>query len=123
MTNRENILQANAYGLRTGVNGGSYYTPIFEMARLLGMNGLDLSAAPVVSGYRYGDAPELGISRNYREDIAEHGLSLAAIDGGKEIGSCVWFCDRPIRRYNGVLVGTGSDDEAVILPFGFEVFD
>lgn len=122
-TNRENIIEANVYGLNVGWEGGSYYTPILEMARTLGCDGIDLRKAKVVTGYRYGKASEFGISQNYRDNISEKGLSLAALKGKKEIGSSMWFSDREKYEYTGIYVTKGSDGEPIILPFGFEVFD
>ncbi len=101
----------------------SYYTPTLQTAYNLGYAGVDLSDAPVVSGYRYGSAPDSYISHNFTDDCAEHGLSLAALDGEKEIGSSVWFADRETYHYEGLLSGLGSDGEPLILAFAAENYD
>lgn len=71
---------------------------------------------PVVTGYRYGNIPESGLSFNYADDRAEKGLSLAAINNTDEVGSTVWFTDRKVVTVSGVLLPvTGSDGEPLIL--------
>jgi hypothetical protein len=92
-------------------------------ALLWGQNGIDLSSAPTVSGWRYGENVT-GISHNYREDVSEYGLSLAALDGETACGSEVWFAERDIVRCQGVLLPKkGSDGEPLVLPIGGEDLD
>lgn len=117
------IRQVNARGLRDPSGFESYYTPVLQAAYSLGQQGVDLSTAPIVEGVRYGAAPEMGVSHNFANDVSEAGLSLAQVAGGKEIGSSIWFKDRKAYEYRGVLVGEGSDGEAVILPLHVENFD
>lgn len=122
---REQVLAANQQGLRDRETGDwlSYYTPTLQVAYNLGQMGRDLSGQPDVAGYRYGKAPEGYVSHNHTADRSEHGLSLAAVDGEREIGSAVWFCGRSTYRYYGMLVERGSDGEAIILCYQAEDLD
>ena len=123
-TNQEAILKANKYGIRHAGEFASWYTAILQIASELGERGIDLASCPIVTGYRYGSAPERGISTNYAAGSSERGLSLAAVDGGKETGSCMWFADRARHEYTGILLPyKGSDGEPLILAFGFDNYD
>lgn len=118
---QKDITTANAAGLkhRDGSASWSYYTPVLQMAYNLGLDGVNLSDAPVVSGYRYGKVSEHGLSFNYADQKTEKGLSLAAIDGQPECSSVIWFRDRAKVAVSGVLLPlTGSDNEPLILPVG-----
>jgi hypothetical protein len=117
----ENIKMAN----RVGLDGvfTSYYTPVLMVAYNLGSMGISLQDAPVVTGYRYGKAPESYISYNAAAGTAEHGLSLAALENGEEVASVIWFWGREKYTYTGVLADTGSDGEPVILSTEAENFD
>ena len=117
MITREQIIEANKAGLRHKDTGTywSYYTPTLQVAYNVGHRGVDLSNHPDVSGYRYGAAPESFVSTNYANNTAEDGLSLACLDGEREIGSAVWFAEREIVSYTGLLVNRGSDGEPIIL--------
>jgi hypothetical protein len=120
---REDIIKANAYGLNHRDSLASYRTPVLMCALLWGQKGIDLSSAPTVSGWRYGENVT-GISHNYREDVSEYGLSLAALDGETACGSEVWFAERDIVRCQGVLLPKkGSDGEPLVLPIGGEDLD
>ena len=126
MTNRQNILSANRDGLQDHNTDSwqSYYTPILRVAYNLGRKGIDLSNCVDFTGHRYGYAPESGISYNYANQSAECGLSLAVKTDGTEVGSVIWFTDRKKHNYTGLLLPIlGSDDEAMILPYGFTVND
>jgi hypothetical protein len=116
-TTRQDIVEANAVGLRHKDTDTywSYYTPTLQVAYNLGLAGVDLSDAPDVAGYRYGSAPDSCVSYNHAEARSERGLSLACLDGEQEIGSSVWFADREVIRYTGLLAGRGSDGEPIIL--------
>lgn len=117
---------ANKAGLRDYSDGDyweSYHTPVLQMAYNLGRTGTDISGFPVVRGIRYGKAPELGLSHNHADDTSESGLSLAQEYGQDEIGSSVWFCDRGAYEYRGIKIGTGSDDETIILPLHVDLLD
>jgi hypothetical protein len=118
---REQILEAN----KAGLNGydWSYWTPSLQIAFNLGAKGVDLSTAPVVKGWRKGKAPETFVSRNYRDDISEPGLSLMALDGQPAHWSDAFISDRKVYQYTGILSGTGSDDEPCILAFEAECLD
>ena len=124
MLTRKQILQANKNGLKYGKEEGAwYYTAVLICAYNLGANGVDLTNAPDVSGYRYGKAPWDFISYNYRDDVAELGLSMACLDGEKPVGSSMWFSVRKEYRYSGMLAGRGSDGEALILCYDAELLD
>jgi len=115
------ILKANKAGLAG--NFLMYRTPVLQAAFDIGAAGVDLSNAPVVTGYRYGSAPEGFVSYNYLDNKPELGLSLAAMDGQKEIGSAMWFADREKFEYTGILCGKGSDGEPLILCLQAECWD
>jgi hypothetical protein len=117
----QQILTANKAGL-----DGKFYmyrTPVLQAAFDLGADGVDLANAPVVTGYRYGKASDEFISYNYANGTKEPGLSLAAVEGEKEIGSAMWFADRQKYTYTGILSGKGSDGEPVILALDAECWD
>lgn len=114
------IRRANKIGLNNPDMIASFHTPILSVSFQMGQDGIDLSSAPIVSGKRYGKAPESGISQNYADGVAEAGLSLANIDGERECSSVIWFRDREVFSYTGILTGRGSDGEPVILPIGDE---
>ena len=101
---KEDFLEANEAGLRhKGTdNHWSYYTPSLQIAYNLGYENISLKDSDVVTGIRYGEAPEKGISTNYSENRSEKGLSLAQISGEKEIGSSNWFKDRKAFEYRGL---------------------
>jgi len=123
---RKDILEANRQGIKDNETGdfGGYYTPVLQVAYNYGLNGNDLTEAPVVTGFRYGKAPETYISKNYADDRMEKGLSLAALDGDEEVGSTIWFCDRKVYHYTGILCpATGSDGEPLILCLEAENWD
>ena len=126
-TNREIYLKVNKEGLNefnsNKFNYWSYYTSLLQIAYDLGWQGVDLSDKRVVKGWRFGKAPVDGISVNHVTNKCEKGLSLACVEGCKPCGSSMFFLNREKYKYEGLLVATGSDDEPVILPFGFDVFD
>ena len=120
------LRRAYNLGKRHAENGDycAWYTPRLEMAYNLGYDGIEVDFENIVSGYRYGKCPEHE-SYNYADNTKEHGVSLAALDGQKEIGSSVWFCDREKVRVSGLLISeTGSDGEPLIIPLDMkEQFD
>ena len=118
---KEMILKAN----KAGLDGKDYFyrTPVLTIAFNLGAKGIDLSSAPIVTGWRLGKAPESFVSVNYRDNVSEPGLSLMAIEGEKEHWSAGFINDRPKYTYTGILSGTGSDDEPCILAFEAESWD
>ena len=120
---KNSILKANKLGLSGKYDYAMYHTPVLQSAFNLGVDGVDLSDAPVVTGYRYGAAPDGYISYNYSDQKTEIGLSLAALNGQKEIGSAMWFADRPVFEYTGLLCGKGSDGEPMILCFDAKNWD
>lgn len=123
-TNRDSILKANEAGLRHKTDDSiwwSYHTPIYNIAYSLGKDGISLKGQSDVTGYRYGKAKDLGISHNYREDRSEKGLSLAFLEGEQEVGSAMFFKDRKLFKYTGILLPyKGSDGEPLILPYGLD---
>ena len=65
-------------------------------------------------GFRYGDAPESGQSFNSRTNQSEKGVSMASVAGLPESRSFATMSakeSRPVRYYEGDIVGTGGDDE------------
>lgn len=119
---KEKILKANKAGLNNDFT--SWWSPVLQAAHSWGLKGVDLSQCPVVKGYRYGKAPDGFISQNYVENTSESGLSLAWIEDGEKAGSSMWFSDRDIFEYEGVLLpSTGSDGEPLILAFDAEDWD
>lgn len=119
------IREANEAGKAHAATGvcWSYRTPVLQRAYDMGLSGEDLSSAPVVRGLRFGQAPESGVSTNYRSGRGERGLSLAQESGHAEIGAAVWFAGRQAYEYEGVKVGTGTDGETLILPLHVENLD
>lgn len=129
MTNQQRIdylRRAYNLGKRHAENGDycAWYTPRLEMAYNLGYHGIDLDFDKVVKGYRYGDCPERE-SWNFLDNCKEYGVSLAALEEQKEVGSTMWFSDRRKVIVSGLLIGCkGSDGEPLIIPLDFnEQFD
>lgn len=116
------ILAANKYGLKNPDAFTSYYTPVLHLALMLGQSGVDLNEQPVVSGYRYGNIPQSGISHNYRDNESERGLSMASVEGSEEGWLTKMLFEgtsRPTVEAMGILLPfTGSDGEPLIIPFG-----
>jgi len=116
----EDIKSANLAGLRhkdSETTYWSYYTPLLQVSYDYGHNGIDLTEEPVVTGFRYGDPSDSGLSYNYRDQVSERGLSLANLEGEDEVGSSMFFKDRGLVQVSGVLLPkTGSDGEPLILP-------
>lgn len=116
------LRRAYNLGKRHASNGNfcSWYTPRLEMAYNLGYYGIGVDFENIVSGYRYGESPEHE-SWNYAENRKEHGVSLAALEGQKEVGSSMWFTDRERVAVSGLLIDeTGSDGEPLIIPLDME---
>ena len=121
---RERILEVNRMGMQNPNAMWFFYTPSLQVAFDLGQDGVDLSQQPDVSGFRYGNIPDSGLSHNYMDDRSERGLSLAALDGQKEVGSSIWFCGRKEVKTSGLLLPRkGSDGEPLILSYDVEDFD
>jgi len=114
MISREQIIDAN----KDGLNGMPcwYYTPILKVAHKLGSNGVNLENAQVITGFRYGKAPESFISYNYVENTSENGLSIYT---DKSVIRSE-FMGREKYEYTGLVSGKGSDGETLILCFGAE---
>lgn len=108
-------ISANASGLahRTTGQMWSYYTPSLQVAYNLGHEGIDLSIAEVVTGFRYGNAPESFISWNYAANASENGLSIYTENSIIRSE----FLDRNRVEVSGISAGTGSDGEALILAY------
>jgi len=126
VTTRRLILSINKAGLKHYESDRywSYHTPILQVAYNLGHRGIDLSIQPDVIGWRAGKSPQCGISTNYRENISEYGLSMLYINDEPICPSMIWFAERKRYEYKGLLLPyLGSDDEPLILPYGFEVMD
>jgi len=121
---KDEILKANAAGIRHRESGTywNYYSPVLQAAYDHGQKGINLSAQPDFAGKRYGKAPEGGVSRNYTDERSEGGLSLAVKPDGNPVGSSVWFTERKKHDYQGLLLPfTGSDGEALILPYSEDI--
>ena len=68
-------------------------------------------------GYRYGKAPESGLSYNYAENRNEDGLSMASVAHTAECRSFATMEAKESRRkyfYEGEICGTGGDDEFLL---------
>lgn len=82
-----------------------------------GVKGHDMPE--YATGWRYGNIPESGYSRNHADNINERGLSVMAIDGEDDHtdGSFEMFAaPRPIVRVGGFRIGfVGSDGEPLIV--------
>ncbi len=116
------IRKAYELGKRHAATGDytSWYTPRLQMAYDLGYEGVGVDFDHIVKGYRFGDVPE-GCSFNFRDNCKEHGVSLAAIEGQKEVGSVMWFGDRKKVEVTGLLISdTGSDGEPLVIPLDME---
>jgi len=128
---RNSILEANRYGIKTKDRFDSYRTPILSLAMNAGRyKDIDLSNLKDVWIYRYGSAPEIGISHNYRDDVSEKSLSAAGVIGETEHiapGSIRYgdlLGDRDMYVYQGLLLPyKGSDGEPLIIPYYFENLD
>lgn len=117
MITKEQILGANKDGL-SGLPC-FYYTPILKVAHKIGSNGVNLENAEIISGFRYGKAPENFISWNYAENSPENGLSIYT---EKSIVRSE-FINRKKYEYTGLVSGKGSDNETLILCFDAENLD
>ena len=118
---RNQIVEANKRGLSDqGYDDiwEMYDSPVLQIAYNTGRKGINLASQPTITGHRYGKIPSCGISRNYRDDISEQGVSLAIDKNGNEVGTVVWFLSRPKVTVTGLLMPEcGSDGEAVVLPY------
>jgi len=116
--NVNKILEANKNGLNNEMY--SYYTPVLNAAKIIGERGIDLSNCPIVTGKRYGKAPESFLSQNYRDNTSELGLSCYY--GDDKIRS--EFLERKEYNYKGLLLPfKGSDGESLILCLDAEYLD
>jgi hypothetical protein len=73
-----------------------------------------------ITGWRYGNIPECGQSHNYRDNIAEAGVSLMQVDGYdkiKTLSELGGINDRPVIRVGGYLhpFEVGGDGEPLIV--------
>ena len=125
--NKNQYLAANKAGLQDGESGfASYYSPALQLAYNLGCKGIDLSSRPMVTGYRYGEVPETGISWNHADGRAERGVSLISIDAPRtDTLNANLMGNRPLVEVKGILLPTtGSDGEPLILALDcVECFD
>jgi hypothetical protein len=67
-----------------------------------------------IVGYRYGVAPECGLSWNYRDNCHEPGVSMAQVGYYREYSSFAISEAAEHRKrvyYIGIICGTGGDDE------------
>jgi hypothetical protein len=121
MITKEQILKANAAGLKHRATGDfwSYYTATLQVAYNLGYEGISLENAETITAFRFGKAPEKFISWNYSESKSENGLSVYT---EKSIVRSE-FLDRAKFEYTGIVSGTGSDGEVVILCFEADYLD
>jgi hypothetical protein len=88
--------------------------------RLFWHAGYNDEQAPCwVEAERYGDLPEAGVSRNYADDKAEAGVSVARLlDGSDDYNWMRGFGgqDRPVRKVAGWLhYDRGSDGEPLLV--------
>lgn len=75
----------------------------------------------IASGWRYGNIPESGRSYNYREQVAERGVSMMQLDGKDKMKTLAEmrgsFDNRPKINVIGLLnpLEVGGDGEPLIL--------
>ena len=113
-------------GIQDEKNGWyrGYHTAIFNAVYDCGRKGVKIDFGKVVKAVRYGDVPEGGRSKNYRDDYMEDGTSVAYIEGGEEVGSSIWFKDRNKVSLIGILLDQkGSDGESLLLPLNLDQYD
>ena len=113
-------------GIQDEKNGWyrGYHTAIFNAVYDCGRKGVKIDFDKVVKAVRYGDVPEGGRSKNYRDDYQEDGPSVAYIEGDKEVGSSIWFKDRNKVSLRGILLPQkGSDGESLLLPLNLDQYD
>ena len=90
----------------------------------LGFNGYPLKP---VRGWRYGDIPESGVSRNFREETAENGVSMMALDDmpdpspASKVYEMLNSQGKKKVRVEGYFNGYGSDGEPLVI--GARVID
>ena len=122
MITKKDYLSANAEGLKGTIR--FYRSPALTVAADLGFARIDLSTCDDVVAFRFGRIPDCGISHNYRDNVAESGLSVAWIKGRKKEAKArnlAEFGGRKKVRVEGLLLPvTGSDGEPLILPYGIE---
>lgn len=121
MITRDQILEANAAGLRHATTGDfwSYYTATLQVAYNLGSKKISLENAETITAFRYGKAPEKFISFNYADQKSENGLSVYT---EKSIIRSE-FLGREKYTYTGLVSGIGSDGELLILCFDADYLD
>ena len=114
MLKAADYITANRAGLGSSwETAQSFYTPCLQVAYNLGLEGVDISKCEIVTGFRFGGAPNAFISYNHAQKEAERGLSVY-LKGMTVRGE---FEDRGNRKeYTGLYIGKGSDGEAIILP-------
>jgi len=96
----------------------SYDSELFKIAFFAGFDG---KSKPIYAkGWRYGDIPESGCSKNHAENKPEPGVSMMAIETeeGKIIKMDHWLSEAWLAAdrqkkiyYDGWYVGNGSDGE------------
>lgn len=122
-TTVEMYKKAYEAGIQDEKNDGwrGYHTAIFNAVYDCGRQGIKIDFGKVVTAVRYGDVPEGGRSKNYRDDYLEDGTSVAYIEGEKEV---VWFKDRNKVSLRGILLDQkGSDGESLLLPLNLDQYD
>jgi hypothetical protein len=119
MINEKDIRNANKAGLRHNNNNSdcwSYYSPLLQAAYDLGRYH-GLAVGGLVTGWRYGDVPEFGVSKNYVTGDSEGGLSMAKIDGVESSWRGFLMTARKKVNVSGLLSPLkGSDNEPLIFP-------
>ena len=88
------------------------------MNRLAFNSGIRADDFPMMeTGYRYGKAPQSGVSKNYADNTYEPGVSMAAVgDDNSWLGNSIFFRDRDIHEYQGLHNPNirGSDGEPLL---------
>jgi hypothetical protein len=97
------------------------YEPAYDrtesIAWEMGFAGKELRE---VTGWRYGNIPECGLSIDYRDNVYERGVSLMALDGDETVSQQAhvetMFCqDRPVVRVKGFFSGYGACGEPLVI--------
>lgn len=122
MITSEQYKEINALGLKDREAGSfsHFQTPVLSVAYDLGLSGVSIKDAKVITGFRFGGCPDCYVSFNHASNSAENGLSVYT---DKDVVRAEFEERGNKKYYDGLMVDTGSDGESVILPFCAENWD